>query len=311
MPAVEACNPTISEKTIWSFWHSGDANLSDLHRLCVASWRAQNPGWDIRIIDRDNVHEYVSPSELPAGWKRIETPCHQADAARLAVLKCHGGVYLDISVMLLTNLDIFIWQGLSEKQYSYFGFYNPDLGVAGVGKEDVVPWFMATQKDNPLIARWHEVFCQLMDNRSNVHDISKHPLLHGVDLTHLKEWKDYLAMNAVMKRLIDTEPQMRAYWQHRSNLLNCNESGYKWRAVFDVREWYTEHEMESFIRPNPPEAHWVALKDVPLIKLNNAGGSLASCTYDDLLNSDSLIARLFSKAFCKTPDSQQRNVDSM
>ena len=57
----------ISEKTIWSFWHSGFANLTPLLRLCVASWQAQNPGWDIRILDRDNVHVYMPKPESTDG----------------------------------------------------------------------------------------------------------------------------------------------------------------------------------------------------------------------------------------------------
>ncbi len=80
----------ISEKTIWSFWHSGFANLSPLLHLCVGSWQAQNPDWDIRIIERNNVHAYAPPSELPSKWEQFGSPAHQADAARLAVLKIHG-----------------------------------------------------------------------------------------------------------------------------------------------------------------------------------------------------------------------------
>lgn len=296
-PTIKAStDATISEKTIWSFWHSGDANLSDLHRLCVASWRSQNPSWDIRIIDRDNIHTYVPPSELPKGWEHIKSPPLQADAARLAVLKCYGGVYLDISVILLTNLDDFFWQGIHEKQYGYFGFYNPEFGVADEGKELVATWFMATQKNNVFIARWHEIFCQLMHNRSSVNKISKHHLLKNINLAHLKQFKDYCAINAAMKRLIDTESQMRDYWEYQCKLLNCKESGFKWRSVLKAPDWYDPGEMEGFIKSNPPEIQWTALKDVPVIKLHNTGGCLVSYTCDDLLYTDTIISRLFSKA---------------
>ena len=286
----------ISDKTIWSFWHSGSSQLSPLHRLCVASWRANNPGWDIRIIDRNNVYSYVPPSELPVGWEQIETPQHQADAARLAVLKRYGGVYIDISVILLRNLDTFLWQGLVENRYGYFGFYDPEFGLNGVGKEYVVVWFMATQKGNPFIARWHEVFCQLMANRSSVDNISQHPLLRDIETFIPEKYKNYLAMQALLKRLIDTEPAMRSYWQDKFKLLDCFESGFKWRVVLDALDWYAEDEMDGLIRPNPPESQWTALQNVPLFKLNNVGGRLNSCIYDELLHSDNVIARIFSKA---------------
>ena len=309
-PPARYGDQTIPEKTIWSFWHGGFANLTPLLHLCVGTWQAQNPEWDIRIIDRHNVHSYAPPAELPQGWEQFESPAHQADAARLAVLKLHGGVYLDISMILMTSLDSFVWDGISKDEYGYFGFYNPAYGVGEDGREAVAPWFMATRKNSPFVSRWHEVFCQVLHGRRNVTRLSEHPMLKGICLDHLKEFKDYLAMNSVMKYLIDLEPEMKAYWQNRSLLLNTNDTGYKWRFVLGVDEWYTDHEMEGLVGPNHREADWNALKDVPLIKLNNAGGALNKCDYPELLNGNNLVSRIFSKALMRGEHSQTASAPS-
>lgn len=295
-PPVEYGQQAIAEKTIWSFWHSGIDGLTPLHRLCIGSWQAQNPQWDIRVMDRGNVHAYVPDSELTHGWDQIESPAHQADAARLAVLKLYGGVYVDISIILMTSLDKLAWQGLSDMRYGYVGFYNPDYGVGVDGREAMAPWFMASKAKSPFISRWHEVFNHVMHGRRNVDNLSNHPMLRDIDLTNLKEFKDYLAMNSVLKRLIDTEPEMRSYWEYCTRLLNTNSTGYKWRSALNVQAWYTDNEMDGFIGPEHTDAEWEAIQEVPLVKLNNAGGGLNKCDYPELLNGHNLISRIFDKA---------------
>ncbi len=173
---------------------------------------------------------------------------------------------------------------------------TPTMVSARLAEKPSPPGLWQQKKDSPFIRRWHEVFCQVMHDRRNVTDSSKHPLLRDIDPTNLKEFKDYLAMNSVMKRLIDLGPDMRSYWEHNTHLLNTNDSGYKWRFVLGVDEWYTEHEMDGLVRSNPPEDDWDAIKDVPLIKLNNAGGRLNKYDYSELLGGDNLISRIFSKA---------------
>eukprot|EP00438_Fugacium_kawagutii_P008412 Skav234458 [mRNA] locus=scaffold1647:158342:162291:+ [translate_table: standard] len=55
----------------WSFWDKGTDMLPQFRRLCVETWAAQNPHWEIAILDQRNVFEYLSPSELPRLWPEM------------------------------------------------------------------------------------------------------------------------------------------------------------------------------------------------------------------------------------------------
>ena len=52
-------------RRVWMYWQQGEAAAPDLVRECIASWRSQNPGWEIVVLDGDSAEALVDMSDLP------------------------------------------------------------------------------------------------------------------------------------------------------------------------------------------------------------------------------------------------------
>ena len=75
-------------RVIWTYWDTPP--LPPVVQHCVRSWRAQNPGWRVVVVDKRRVHDTLSP---PA-WFDTLIPQHQSDWVRLKLLAQNGGCLL-------------------------------------------------------------------------------------------------------------------------------------------------------------------------------------------------------------------------
>lgn len=79
---------------IWMYWDSGFELAPPVVKLCLQSWEALNPDFQIIALDARSVRNY---SELPgsvANWQHL-TPQLQSDLIRLDLLGKFGGVWVD------------------------------------------------------------------------------------------------------------------------------------------------------------------------------------------------------------------------
>ena len=91
-------------RTIHYCWF-GRGKLPELVKTCMASWRKQLPGYEIREWNEDNfninANVYCRQAYEMKKWAFV------ADYARLAVLLEYGGLYLDTDVEVLCDLEGF------------------------------------------------------------------------------------------------------------------------------------------------------------------------------------------------------------
>ena len=117
--------PPNATKILWMYWEQGlrhlesIANTSDAKLKkyttdyqCVQAWRALNPGWDVRVLGREDVTRELAPvfrglDDLDRP-ERLE-PRMRANILRLELLARYGGVYSDTSNCPLARLDAFVW----------------------------------------------------------------------------------------------------------------------------------------------------------------------------------------------------------
>ena len=83
------------------------------------------PGWDIRVLHRNNVLDYLIedvdiPKEIWNG-KHVQT---QADMIRFALIRKYGGLWLDATIVLRDNIIKKYMSGHDE----WFG-YNEEIFV--------------------------------------------------------------------------------------------------------------------------------------------------------------------------------------
>ncbi|WP_164885808.1 capsular polysaccharide synthesis protein [Paenirhodobacter populi] len=135
-------------RILWIYWRQGEAQAPHVVRLCIASWRRLNPGWDIRVLDDASVAQYADISDVPAHLP----PRFHADVLRLRLLARYGGVWTDATTYCHRPLDG--WLPLLAGQTGFFVFGGPyhDRWFDN--------WFIAAHPDNPLIGRWAENYAR-------------------------------------------------------------------------------------------------------------------------------------------------------
>ena len=136
--------PLVPEGTIpriiHQFWDS--VVPLDIQPL-MQSWRALNPGWEVRLFDDRQARELLAqalPPAVLAAYQRCAEPAQRADLFRLALLALYGGVYADADDRCLRPLDEFLPEGAT------LVLYQEDLGTLGNN-------FMAAAGGHPVVLR--------------------------------------------------------------------------------------------------------------------------------------------------------------
>ncbi|EPS45162.1 hypothetical protein H072_834 [Dactylellina haptotyla CBS 200.50] len=149
--SLNSHNPAISEKNIWAYWHAGltampgwcQRNVANWARLCGSSW---------------NIHVLNSVRGLFAGSMSVPT-------------LQHGGVYMDVGIILIRPLDHICWKQL-ENPVSPYQISIPWMyGSVSAGH------FVASRKGDPFIKAWHDLFTHLWKGRTNHLGIGMDPLV--------------------------------------------------------------------------------------------------------------------------------------
>jgi len=264
----------------WSYWDKGFEQLPDFRRLCVETWAAQNPGWEIRLLDRTSVFQFLTPKDLPRLWSEMYVPW-QADAVRLALLARYGGLWIDASTICLQPFDRWIYGAImSDKRPEDLGaFYFAAWGSEMHKSRDYVEnWVMAARRDHPLVVAWQALFNGYWDSKTRADamcilldppGVPEHPLFRGVDLGHLKRFgqdlRNYLLMHAAFKKLIDQYPEMRRIWQEEMLLLRAEDTAFWHMEEPDVR-WDVDAAMRKWLGQS--DGPWLehVLRSCPVLK---------------------------------------------
>jgi len=288
----------IRERTIWGYWAQGAEQMPVFFQLCVDTWRHHNPNWDVRVLNLDNVGEFLSEAELPNRFTQMFSHQTASDAVRLALLSRYGGVWLDVNVLLRTSLDKLCWDDISSGESSAAAFFHPSYGTKELGGEDFVEsWFLATRANNPFFMRWRDLFRELFYNRLDVKALCEHPLYQGLNLSGFDrlnrefqasfDFKEYLAIHVMCHRLLETDTDAREQWQ-RSRRFNTNDSAF--RVQLEAERQGTNIGM-VFVGG---DKSWDAVANVPLIKFTTPHYSqLVALPREVLTDERGLIGRIF------------------
>ncbi len=89
-------------RRVYTYWHRADDPVAqvflEFHRRSVEQ---HAPGWDLVFLHGDNVHEYVPQRIIDMFRDCAHDPTRFSDALRMAVLWKHGGVWMDMTVLVL------------------------------------------------------------------------------------------------------------------------------------------------------------------------------------------------------------------
>lgn len=149
------------------YWHQGFGQANMLVQQCVASWRYHNPDWEIKLVDQFNVHDYISPLDIPDDKLLNLRVQHRSDLIRTKLLIAHGGVWADPTCFCMRPLSEWIEDHL---QAGFFFFHRP-------GRDRVLAnWFIAvSHKSDPFLTKLYRELCKYWSTfnfRNHVKDYS-------------------------------------------------------------------------------------------------------------------------------------------
>jgi hypothetical protein len=189
--------PVSDEKNIWFFWHSGFTHMHPYTQRNVRAWhrRFYKQGWTIRVLDRLpssplNVANFLDISD-PGTFPRAfvdgtiggdYAPQHTSDLVRWPLLLKFGGVYADVGLMQIGDLDRLWYQTVGDPA-SRFEILTYNAG--SVEERSLTNYFLCSGRNNPLFARCHKLFLELWaadGGKTSTEGMHASPLLKGIPL---------------------------------------------------------------------------------------------------------------------------------
>lgn len=88
----------------FTFWEP-KGSMPGYVRLCMETWRRCLPGFEVVALDFRSLGDYLTEAERKAIDCPHESLAKQADCIRCALLRKHGGIWLDADTVLTKPLD--------------------------------------------------------------------------------------------------------------------------------------------------------------------------------------------------------------
>ncbi|KAJ9294731.1 hypothetical protein DTO271G3_6651 [Paecilomyces variotii] len=189
--------PITNEKNIWFFWHQGYANMHPYTKRNIRAWhrRFSKLGWTIRVLDRQsdsqlNVANFLDvsdPDTFPQAFRDGTiggdyAAQHTSDLVRWPLLLKYGGVYADVGLIQIGDLDR-LWRETVGDPASRFEVLSYNAG--GTEGRSLTNYFLCSGRNNPLFARCHRLLLELWaadGGKTSTEGMHSSPLLKGVPL---------------------------------------------------------------------------------------------------------------------------------
>lgn len=155
-------------KIIWHYWHDPHEKYlkeNIIAAACMESWKRLNPGWEIRIVSRDNLQQWFDYKSL---HETIVNPSKQhpklpaeSDIIRVGILAEHGGVYADVDVFCNRPLDDWIHDSdfyvpVSSNENHFTNIMKDREGTnLKPGGRKMETWFISSTTGNSIVSEWN------------------------------------------------------------------------------------------------------------------------------------------------------------
>lgn len=188
----------------------------------IRAWhrRFSKLGWTIFVLNRlpdsplnvSNFLDISDPATFPKAFVdgRIGgdyAPQHTSDLVRWPLLLKYGGVYADVGLMQIGDLDALWHKTIADTSspYEILSYsMGPDTPYA------LTNYFLCSSKSNPLFLRCHKLLLALWDGKESTDGMHTSPLLKGVPLmganstfTIVEEGKPTIDTEEVRRLLTD------------------------------------------------------------------------------------------------------------
>ena len=187
-------------KTVWLLWFQGWDNAPHLQKVVANSWEINNPTWTIRYLDMENLKDYITDIEYIYDDKKDISYQAKSDIIRLSLLKNHGGVWADSTMLCMQPLDSWVENAITPSDFWMYHGKGAGMDI----KNGPASWFIVSKKGSYIITKWKQA-CDNFWKTNNYTD-------------------NYFWMDGLFKDLFETDPVFRNEW-NAVKFLSCEEDG--------------------------------------------------------------------------------------
>ena len=178
------------KKRIFTFWEPKE-NLPAYIKLCMQTWTKFLPDYEIIVLDWSNLSDYLSDSAYKNVVFKHMSLAKQSDALRAALIKEHGGIWLDADT-IITNPNFLNTVTKSKSDVVMIGRPKTDGVIYGA-------FIYAAKPNTDFIKDW---YAELPGRIRKYRLLVKYPILRKI---YKKQWRaaenwDY-CVNAIIDDL--------------------------------------------------------------------------------------------------------------
>lgn len=203
-----------NEKIIWQYWGQGiDNNLPEIVEICFSSIDLYKGEYTVIRLNDYNLHEYI---ELPDFiWEKRKNPEFKhaffADLLRLALLNAYGGIWLDATILLTSEInhelleqDFFMFHrsNSAENKQTWESFNSDYFGWSDRHKVNVLNSFIISKKNNYITNICLDIMLNFWKTQNNIPHYFFFQIMFDVLKNEFLEMKDFLIIDDTLPHLL-------------------------------------------------------------------------------------------------------------
>jgi len=186
-------------KIIWSYWDSLDT-IPDTISKIIKNRNKVLYDWEPKLLTEETIEQYINKEDFPNNYDGL-AHCHKADWIRLYLLKKHGGVWLDASI-IINSRERFnkMYDTSIEKKSQLTAYYLGDVPL-----DFVENWYIMAPKNSYIINKWYDEFTRAIE--IGFTNYKRELIQNGIRVSQIYAYgpeDTYLTMHAAMQKLIQS-----------------------------------------------------------------------------------------------------------
>jgi hypothetical protein len=216
-------------KTVWLLWLQGWDDVPWLVKQVAESWETNNPNWNIEYVTLDNLHTYVHDIDYVYDETKEIEPQHKADIIRLSLLKNHGGVWADATMLCMQPLDVWVEEAV---QPAGLWMYHGHGGGMNCENGPTI-WLIVSEKDSLMINKWKHACDEYWKNRTNA--------------------DSYFWLDGLFRKLFESDPEFKRQWAF-APYLYCESKGQAHSLAYHYKMEANNQYIKKIFLEKPPYA---------------------------------------------------------
>lgn len=217
------------ERNVWILWLQGWEEAPWLQLQVVESWKKRNPGWKIHQVSLENLREYVNDiGYIYDTSKEIESAA-KSDIIRLSLLKNHGGVWADSTMLCMQSLDDWVDKKVAPADVWMYRCAN-GASEGGVHPENPASWFIAAKRGSYIMGKWKDRCDQYWSQRSRMHT--------------------YLWLDSLFRELYGSDKKFRELWD-TTEVIDADDPGQPHMLSVPIM-FENKESLKRVLSTNPP-----------------------------------------------------------